>query len=492
MDENKQFSADMRFHLVTLGCQMNKSDSERIISVIEQMGYTWTDDEENADLLGIIACSVRQKAIDKVYTKIYKWNKWKDNRNLISFVTGCVLPVDREKFLRLFDLVFLITELQQFPEMLHQYGVVTPFSVNERIEQDAQGKESEASDFQTLVFDHHKTIAGKPILMKRPETGIFAFWKVNPQYRSEFEAFIPIQNGCDKFCTFCAVPYTRGREISRQGTEILDELKQLVERGYKSITLLGQNVNSYGLDKKGKEISFAGLLKNIGEYGNQTSKDFRVYFTSPHPCDMGDDVLKTISRYKCLAKQIHLPLQSGDDKVLMKMNRDHCVKDYLRIIASIKKYLPSATIFTDIIVGFSGETEEQFMNTWKVMDEVRFNMAYIARYSPRPGAASARWENDVTHAVKKDRLHRLSGLLQQHSLEHNKKMTGRKYKVLVTGCDRQKGFLSGLTEGKIIVRFASENKQLIGEFVEVEITSAADFATEGKLISVYNTALTEA
>jgi len=217
-----------------------------------------------------------------------------------------------------------------------------------------------------------------------------------------------------------------------------------------------------------------------------------VYFTSPHPCDMGDDVLKTISRYKCLAKQIHLPLQSGDDKVLMKMNRDHCVKDYLRIIASIKKYLPSATIFTDIIVGFSGETEEQFMNTWKVMDEVRFNMAYIARYSPRPGAASARWENDVTHAVKKDRLHRLSGLLQQHSLEHNKKMTGRKYKVLVTGCDRQKGFLSGLTEGKIIVRFASENKQLIGEFVEVEITSAADFATEGKLISVYNTALTEA
>ena len=482
----------MKFHLITLGCQMNKSDSERISTVIENMGYTWTDKEEEADLLGVIACSVRQKAIDKVYTKIHKWNKWKNEKSLLSFVTGCVLPDDREKFLKLFDLVFQISELQQFPEMIRQYGVVTPYSAGEKKDIALEEKETVSSDFQTLIFDKHKTIAGQPILMKKPETRISEFWSIKPHYESKFEAFIPIQNGCDKFCTFCAVPYTRGREISRPSEEILNELKQLVEKGYKSITLLGQNVNSYGLDKKGKEISFAELLIKIGEIGNRTNGVFWVYFTSPHPRDMGDDVLKTISQYDCLAKQIHLPLQSGDDKVLIKMNRSHSINDYKRIISSINKYLPTATIFTDIIVGFNGESDEQFMNTYKAMDEIRFNMAYVARYSPRPGAASSRWEDDVSHAIKKERLHKLSSLLQQHSLEHNRRMVGNIYDVLVTGTDRKNGFLKGLTEGKIIVRFASENQKLIGEFVQVEISSAAGFAVEGKLIKVHNQTLAEA
>jgi len=328
--------------------------------------------------------------------------------------------------------------------------------------------------------------------MKKPETRIAAFWDVKPSYQSKFEAFIPIQNGCDKFCTFCAVPYTRGREISRPGTEILNELKSLVEAGFKSITLLGQNVNSYGLDKKGNEISFAELLKQIGEYGDQSGKEFWVYFTSPHPRDMSDDVLRVIREYKCLAKHIHLPLQSGDDKVLIKMNRNHSLNDYRRIIKSIRRYLPSATLFTDIIVGFTGETDEQYQNTRKALEEFRFNMAYIARYSPRPGAASSRWADDVPHKVKKERLHELSGLLQEHSLELNRQMTGKTYKILVTGPDRKTGFLSGLTEGKIIVRFASESTQLAGKFVEVKITSAACFATEGKLVKVYDEAMAEA
>jgi tRNA-2-methylthio-N6-dimethylallyladenosine synthase len=475
----------MNYHLVTLGCQMNKSDSERIATVIEQMGYRWTDLEEEADLIGIIACSVRQKAIDKVYAKIHKWNKWKNKKNVISFITGCVLPSDREKFLRLFDLIFQISELPLFPEMLRQYGVATPFSL--------AGEKLSGSikpDFQTLVFDHHKTLAGEPILMKRPETRISGFWQVEPHYKSDFEAFIPIQNGCDKFCTFCAVPYTRGREISRPSGEIMEELKKLVQRGFKSITLLGQNVNSYGRDKKGDEISFSGLLRQIGEYGNESGKDFWVYFTSPHPRDMSDDVLDMISRYSCLAKQIHIPLQSGDDTILEKMNRSHSLEDYKKIISSIRKYLPSATIFTDIIVGFTGETDEQFLNTRKAMEDICFNMAYIACYSPRPGAASSRWDDDIPHSVKKERLHNLSALLQQHSLEHNRDMIGKSYKVLVIGSDRKAGCLSGLTEGKIIVRFESDNTLLIGEFVEVEINSAADFATEGRLIKIYNEAFT--
>jgi tRNA-2-methylthio-N6-dimethylallyladenosine synthase len=478
----------MKYHIVTLGCQMNKSDSERVNSVIEEMGYSWTEKEEDAELLGVISCSVRQKAIDKVYTKIHKWNTWKNKRNLVTFVTGCVLPADREKFLKQFDVIFQVSELVEFPNMLRQYGVVTPFSIGfkKATVDDPEIDDAAKPGFSTLIIDKHKrTIVGRPVLMNQPEKRIANFWNIQPHYQSDFEAFIPIQNGCDKFCAFCAVPYTRGREISRPADEILAELKALVQKGYKSITLLGQNVNSYGRDKKGEEISFPALLRKIGEYGDACGKDFWVYFTSPHPRDMTDEVLEVIAEYKCLAKQIHLPLQSGDNDVLQRMNRNHTLNDYLKIVGSIKKINPEATIFTDIIVGFAGETDEQFQNTYRAMEEIRFNMAYIARYSPRPGSASSRWDDDVSHETKKQRLHDLSTLLQSHSYDHNKEMAGKSYKVLVIGSDRKGGHLSGLTEGKIIVRFASGDKSLIGQFVDVKITSAADFSVEGELIRVY-------
>lgn len=482
--------------MVTLGCQMNKSDSERVSTVIGDMGYTWTDKEEDADLLGVIACSVRQKAIDKVYTKIHKWNTWKNKRNVVTFVSGCVLPADRDKFLKQFDIIFQVSELPQLPEMLRQYGVVTPFTLSPEIISDNIQQEpiknSTFPDFTTLVFDNKKAIAGQPVLMKQPDKRISGFWNVEPHYVSNFEAFVPIQNGCDKFCTYCAVPYTRGREISRPGNEIIDEVKRLVENGYKSITLLGQNVNSYGHDKIGQEINFAELLRRIGKYGDSSEHDFWLYFTSPHPRDMSDEVLDVIAEYKCLAKQIHLPLQSGDDKVLIRMNRNHSLNDYRRIAESIRKKLPTATIFTDIIVGFTGETDEQFMNTFRAMEEFKFNMAYIARYSPRPGAVSSRWEDDIPHAVKKDRLHRLSELLGLQSNELNKRMIGKIYKALVIGYDRKGGFLSGLTEGKIIVRFAGDDKSMIGRFVDVKIKSVVEFASEGELLRVYNEAGVEA
>ncbi|MBN2486837.1 MAG: MiaB/RimO family radical SAM methylthiotransferase [Bacteroidales bacterium] len=478
----------MKYHVVTLGCQMNKSDSERLSKVIEDMGFTWTDIEDEATLLGVVACSVRQKAIDKVYTKIYKWNKAKNNRNLITFVSGCVLPADREKFLKQFDLVFQMSELTQLPAMVSQYGVAGPFRLNSAVGlfQQTEATPNVGADFQTLKFDNKVTITGQPVMMKKPDKKIESFWDIKPLYNSDFEAFVPIQNGCDKFCTYCAVPYTRGREISRPSGEIIEEVKSLADKGFKSITLLGQNVNSYGRDKKGEEITFAQLLEKIGNYGDNCGKGFWLYFTSPHPQDMTDDVIEAISRHKCLAKQIHLPLQSGDDKMLIHMNRSHSLAGYRNIVNTIRRLLPEATLFTDIIVGFTGETDEQFENTCKAMEEFRFNMAYIARYSPRPGATSSRWADDIPHAVKKDRLHRLSSILQAHSLELNKKMVGCEYKVLVIQADRKKGYLSGLTEGKIIVRFASDRPGLTGKFVKVKITSAADFAIEGELTGVYS------
>jgi len=430
---------------------MNMSDGERVTSVLEEAGYSWTDNEEEAGLIGILACSVRQKAIDKVYSRISKWQKWKNKRNLVTFISGCLLPSDHEKLLKLFDITFQMKDLPKLPELISRYGITTPVHLKSGI-------------------DPHND-------------NIEEFWSVKPSYKSDFEAFIPIQNGCDKFCTFCAVPYTRGREVSRPSQDIIVEVALLVEKGYKSITLLGQNVNSYGLDKKGEEISFAQLLREIGELGNRLEKEFWVYFTSPHPRDMNVEVIETIASYRVLAKQIHLPMQSGDDKVLMRMNRKHNMDRYRSIVQSIRELIPEATLFTDIIVGFTGETVEQFENTRLAMEEFAFNMSYTAIYSPRPGATSHRWEDDIPLEEKKHRLQVLTNELRKHNLINNKKLVGRNVRALVRGNDRKEGFLSSLTEGKLIVRFASENQDLIGQFVDLKITSATDFSMEGELIT---------
>jgi len=479
------------YHLVILGCQMNKSDSERVRTVIEGMGYIWTDNEEEAGLIGILACSVRQKAIDKVYSRIYKWNSWKNRKNLLTFLTGCVLSADREKFLKLFDLIFTIEELPDLENMIRQYGVVTPAAYmigqkNESYKYQLVDKdikhESQLIDLVEVSKANRKLTRDnlKPSkLDQENKLKIGKFWEIHPSYISNFEAFVPIQNGCDKFCTFCAVPYTRGREVSRPSAEIFSEIQYLIDHDYKSITLLGQNVNSYGRDKKGNEITFRELLEKIGKLCDDSGKEVWIYFTSPHPRDMNEEVIRVISTYKSLAKQIHLPIQSGDDKVLVRMNRKHTVARYRKIIGSVREYLPEATIFTDIIVGFTGETDEQFENTRKIMEEFRYNMAYIAIYSARPGAMSSRWADDIPRDLKKKRLHILSEELKKHTSEHNRQMIGKNYRVLVTGQDRKEGYLSGHTKGKIIVRFPSKDFTSIGNFVNIKITTASDFSIEG-------------
>jgi tRNA-2-methylthio-N6-dimethylallyladenosine synthase len=485
----------MKYHLITLGCQMNKSDSERTRTVIERMGFIWTDKEDEANMLGVLACSVRQKSIDKVYSRISKWNHWKKDKNLITFVSGCMLPGDKEKFLKLFDLVFTMDELPELDAMVRQYGIVTPASLSSSAEvsqanigeREKAGKGDDASlDLLQVLRDNKLEVADQPSALKpkKDPLEIRQFWKVTPQYSSSFEAFIPIQNGCDKFCTFCAVPYTRGREVSRSSEEILKELRELVENGYKSITLLGQNVNSYGLDKGRDEIPFHTLLEKIGEFGESSGKEFWVYFTSPHPRDMSADVLDVMARYDCLANQVHLPVQSGDDKVLIRMNRNHNMDRYRNIVQTIRKKLPEATIFTDIIVGFSGETEEQFGNTRKIMEEIRFNMAYIAIYSPRPGATSSRWEDDIPLDTKKERLQILTDELIKYNRIYNRNLIGQQIRVLVTGHDRKEGYLRGLTEGRLIVRFPADDQSLVGHFTDLQINSAADFSLEGEKLAI--------
>ena len=444
----------MKYHLVTLGCQMNISDSGRVKTYIEKLGYESTDNPHEADLLGVIACSVRQKAIDKVYNLIAIWNRQKASRPLTTFLTGCILPDDREKFLKTFDMVFDMRDLTKFAEMLAEHtheGTYYPKLSREE---------------QAYQMDY--------------------FWRLEGRQPDKFEAFVPIQNGCDKFCTYCAVPYTRGREVSRSSAEIVEEVKCLVNAGFKSITLLGQNVNSYGLDKKGNEINFAQLLELIGRYGDESGKEFYVYFTSPHPRDMTDDVLYTIAKYKCLGKWIHIPIQSGDTEMLKRMNRKYDIERYRSVIHSIRTILPTATIFTDIIVGFTGETLEEFENTRRAVKEFKYNMAFIAMYSPRPGAKSSEWVDDVPKDEKSRRYSVLSGDLKSVSSLYTASMVGKEFRILVNGHDRLEGYLSGLTEGKIAVRFRSDNEALIGSFINVKITKSSDFSAEGEMIFFKN------
>ena len=463
----------MKYFLLPLGCQMNQSDTERVRTVLHNMGFTPTDNEEEATLLGIIACSVRQKGIDKVYSRIMKWNEQRGHKNCITFVSGCILPADRERFLKLFDLVFTMNDLPELPDMIRQYGITIPT------------KPQITDNVQQPTINIQRPLV--PLFSKKdkinPSANMDRFWVIEPDHISDFEAFIPIQNGCNKFCTYCAVPYTRGREVSRKSEEILEELKELVQKDYKLITLLGQNVNSYGLDKKGEEINFAELLRRIGEYGNSVDKEFWVYFTSPHPRDMSDEVIEVISQYKCLAKQIHLPIQSGDNAMLDRMNRKHTIDDYRHIIHTIRTVIPEATIFTDIIVGFTGETEEEFENSRKAMEEFKYNMAYIAQYSVRPGAVASTWADDVPKETKKKRYHILTDELMKHSLVYNQGLVGKTLKVIVNGFDRNKAYLTGYTEGKIVIRFKSNDRNLIGKIVKVEVTSATPLSIEGNLVT---------
>jgi len=566
----------MKYHLVQLGCQMNLTDGERIGAVLQAMGYEYTDSEGDAELLGVVACSVRQKAIDRVYSKISRWNKWKSQKNLLTFVSGCILPSDREKFLARFDLLFSINELPQLPFMISQYGVPTPSAMNPGSTEGASKLAHSLAAFPSLAVEGASGNGGMPVALRtttlqqlglEPETigpsrpvgplwlrdsdgpvlnpaevdeakipdrrkeelrerrrsalrtitlmkdeltkhggaskaaltvlspgsgerrdPMGGFWNIEPSYRSHYEAFIPIQNGCDKFCSFCAVPYTRGREVSRPSEDILAEVERLVARGYATITLLGQNVNSYGLDRKGAELSFAGLLEKVAEIIEASGRRVWVYFTSPHPKDMGIDVLETMASHASLAKQVHLPIQSGDDKLLFRMNRNYGMERYKTVVDHIRQILPAhTTLFTDIIVGFSGETREQFANTKAAMLDFGYQMAFIAAYSPRPGAASSRWEDDIELEEKKLRLQELTDVLHQTSLAYNKTMIGVTMPLLVDMADPKGKFVQTRNEGRIQVRVplpeGVDAQKLVGTFVDARIESVRPLSMEARLVS---------
>jgi tRNA-2-methylthio-N6-dimethylallyladenosine synthase len=364
----------MKYYVVTYGCQMNLSDSERITAVLEGLKYKPAKNIAGADLVVINACSVRQSAIDRIYGVVEKLHKLPTvNRKLQTILTGCVLKKDKKKFEEIFDYIIDIRDIKKLPGLLsvslrgarRQRG--NPESVRKPLDCFAAARNDKNKNYLDIV----------------------------PKYSNKFSANVPIMTGCNNFCAYCVVPYTREREISRPATDILKEIKNLAKNGCKEIWLLGQNVNSY---KNGK-TNFPKLLKMVDDI----SGNFELNFTSSHPKDFSDELIKTMAKCKKLSKRLNLPIQSGDDKILKKMNRPYTVAQYKNLVKKIRRAIPDILLSTDVIVGFPGETKKQFNNTVKTLKEIGFGVAFVNKYSQRYGTVAAKMKDDVSWEEKKRR-----------------------------------------------------------------------------------------
>lgn len=420
----------MKYHLFILGCQMNISDSQRLRTVFDLAGFSETNDEKKADLIVVVACSVRQSAIDRIHGRIKRWQKLKNkNNNLRTALTGCVLPSDKKRLGKQFDIIFDISEMEKLPQLL-----------------------------QTT---NHKLQTDRPSKLKN-------YFKIIPAQTSKFSVYVPIMTGCDNFCSYCAVPYTRGREISRPREEIIAEVKNLVQRGYKDITLLGQNVNSY-------KPSFINLVKKL----DKITGSYWVRFISNHPKDFSDDLIRFLKIAKHFAPFIHLPVQSGSDKILKAMKRPYKISQYLSLVKKIRKDIPNVVLTTDIIVGFPNETKKDFKASCDLFRKVGYDMAYLSQYSPRKGTSASRLADNASPAVKRERETLLNEILKKSALANNQKLLNNTIKILIERQDKNSGFSYGRTATLKPARIKNLSLS-IGEFTDIKIISVTPWALEGK------------
>ena len=448
--KNINEAKNLKYLILTMGCQLNENDSEKLCGMIEKMGYTKTEKLDESDLVVFNTCCVRENAEDKLFGKLGEVKRIKEKRGTIIAIGGCMMQEKHivEKLKEsypFFDIVFGTHTLHQFPKDLY-----TKIVENKRIE-------------DILDIDG-EIIEGLPI--KRNDS---------------IKASVTIMNGCNNFCAFCIVPYVRGRERSRNPEDIINEVKELAKQGYKEITLLGQNVNSYlrsgNVDFDSNIKSFADLLREI----NKIDGIERIRFVSPHPKDFTDDVIEAIRDCDKVCKIIHLPLQSGSSEILKVMNRRYTKEQYLELVERMKEKIPNVVFSTDIIVGFPGETEEDFEDTLDVVRKVHFEQVFMFIYSRRVGTRADRMENQIPEEIKHKRFDRLKELVESHIEENNKKYLGTKQKVLVEGFSKTNStYLTGRTDSNKVVNFEG-NEELIGKVIELEIVSEHMWYLKGKL-----------
>lgn len=431
-DKNNPLSKKVRIE--TYGCQMNVADSEVVAAVMAMAGYDTTDSDEEAAAVLLNTCSIRDNAEQKIFSRLAYWNamRRKSGRNIIIGVIGCMAERMREELIRKHgvDLVAGPDSYLHLPDLVAAAEAGMP-----------------AIDIELSATETYRDVVPRRI----GSNGV--------------SGFISIMRGCNNFCSYCIVPYTRGRERSREPQSILRELSDLRSRGFREITLLGQNVNSYRYE----DIGFPDLLAMVAE----AAPDMRVRFTTSHPKDMSDRTLQTIAAHPNIARHIHLPVQSGSDKVLKAMNRKYTREWYLDRVAAIRRILPDAGLSTDMFTGFHDETEEDFQETLSLMREAGFDSAFMFKYSERPGTLASRTMPDnVPEDVKIDRLNRMIALQNELSLESNRRDIGREFEVLVEGVSkRNAGELFGRTSQNKVAVFPAGTARP-GDFVRVRVTSA--------------------
>lgn len=441
-------NSNLKYYIETWGCQMNEEDSEKLSGMLKRIGYVKSDSIDNASIIIFNTCCVRENAENKVFGNLGQLKKRKkDNPDLIIAICGCMMQQEGmpDKILSKFpyvNIIFGTHNSYKFPEYLNRVR-------------------TEGVQVKEILNKETEIIEGIPIDRK-----------------SDVKAFVTIMYGCNNFCTYCVVPYVRGRERSRKPDEIIKEIENLVKSGYKEITLLGQNVNSYGkgLDE---EINFAQLLRLI----NQIKGLERVRFMSSHPKDFTKDVVIAIKESDKLCEQIHLPVQSGSNRILKKMNRNYTREQYLEQIKLIKQEIPDVAITTDIIVGFPGETEEDFLDTLELAREVNYSSAFTFIYSRRNNTPADMMLNQVSDEDKHDRFNRLIEVINKGVIEGNKYYENKIVEVLVEGNSKNDSTkLTGRTRNGRLVNFQLNPNTKVGDLVNVKITRAQPFSLLGEII----------
>lgn len=439
-----------KVYIETMGCQMNKSDTERMLGMLSHFGYEETKEPEQADLLMINTCSIRQLSEDKAFSAIGTWGKWKkDGRNIKIGFCGCVAQQKANEIFKrapYVDFVLGTHKIYALPE------IIKKINNGERV---CECTETHATEDNLANNFQIQRVKG-----------------VN--------AWIPITEGCNNFCTYCIVPYTRGRERSRLPETIIKETQDALNAGFKEITLLGQNVDSYGKDLNNGSYRLADLLKDL----NKLEGKFRIRFVTSYPTDITDELIETAVELDKVCEYFHIPMQSGSSDVLKAMNRRYDRETYATIVEKVRKMVPDVTITSDFIAGFPGETEEQFVETLTAIDEFELDYSNVAAYSPREKTVAAKWvDKYIPEDIKNERFQRLNDKVKENCLKSNLKYAGREMEVLVENFYEHKGQMinSGKTRNFKTVHIPCD-KDLTGEFVNVKITGAKTWYMKGELV----------
>ncbi|MGL4403878.1 MAG: tRNA (N6-isopentenyl adenosine(37)-C2)-methylthiotransferase MiaB [Fusobacteriaceae bacterium] len=430
--------------IITYGCQMNVNESAKIKKMLQNMGYEITEELSETDAVFLNTCTVREGAATQIYGKLGELKIQKEKQGTIIGITGCFAQEQGEELAKKFPIIDIVMGNQNIGKI--------PQAI-EKIE---------SGDFKSVIY-----VGAEDELPPN----------LDAEFDSKFTASVPITYGCNNFCTYCIVPYVRGRERSVPMDQIIEEIKGYVKKNYKEIILLGQNVNSYGKDLETGE-NFAKLLSAIDEIDG----DFWVRFISPHPRDFSDDVIEVIANAKKITKSVHVPLQSGSSRILKLMNRGYTKEQYLSLAQKMKDRIPDISLTADVIVGFPNETEEDFQDTLDVVEKIGYETAFMFMYSIRKGTAAAKMDGQIDDEVKKERLQRLINLQNRMSKNSSEKYMGKIEKVLVEGESRKnKEMLTGRTNTNKVVIFKGD-PALAGEFVNIKINQCKTWTLYGDIV----------